>query len=235
MATSGRSGDVDEATELAQLGLEQQAGVRRKEVSHSLGGRVRTVRRSEGVVDVEIHAVCELSRERRVVGRLTGIEARVLEHTDPIVGQQLAQARLDGGHTEIGIGAFRSAEMRTDRDAGRTPVEQQPKRRQRCPDARVVGHAAVFERDVQVGTDEHPLVLDVRFPDRAGRPHGHTALIQNDGRSTSREPFEPAPITAASARDRPADELYPHSLSYQEKTLTSFPCAIVSPESKMDE
>ena len=45
---------------------------------------------------------------------------------------------------------------------------------ERGADARVVGHAPVLERDVEVGADEHALALDVRVADRARPPHSRT-------------------------------------------------------------
>ena len=51
-------------------------------------------------------------------------------------------------------------------------LEQQLERRQRGLDPRVVGDAAVLERDVQVGAEEDALARDVRFPNGARQPHG---------------------------------------------------------------
>ena len=46
---------------------------------------------------------------------------------------------------------------------GRAVIERVPDRRQRSPDARVVGDAAVLERDVEVDTDEHPLAGEIEI------------------------------------------------------------------------
>ena len=43
------------------------------------------MRGAERVVHVEVAAVRELSRERLVVRGLTRVEARVLQHDDPLV------------------------------------------------------------------------------------------------------------------------------------------------------
>jgi len=56
--------------------------------------------------------------------------------------------------------------MRADANGGGTRGEEQLERRQRGADSRVVGHAPVLERDVQVGADEHALAGDVRVANR---------------------------------------------------------------------
>ena len=115
------------------------------------------MRRAEGVVDEEVAALGELARELRVVLRLAGVEARVLEHLDPLVRQERAQPPPDRLDPRRRILALRPAEVRADADAGRAPLEQQLERRQRRADARVVGDLPVLERDVQVGADEDGL------------------------------------------------------------------------------
>ena len=70
---------------LADSGYPVDATV--QEVRDSLGRRVRTVRRAERVVDVDVAAVSELTRELGVVLRLARVEARVLEHPEAVVGQ----------------------------------------------------------------------------------------------------------------------------------------------------
>jgi len=54
---------------------------------------VGSVNRPERVLDEQVATVGELVCERRIVLRLAGVEARVLEDLDPLVGQELAQAR----------------------------------------------------------------------------------------------------------------------------------------------
>src|SRR5215207_2926961 len=90
-------------------------------------------------------------------------------------------------------------------------VEQVSDRRQRGAHARVVGYAPVLERHVEVDADEDALAGHVRLPHRAGPSQSRRCT-----RSTIRQ-------------------LKPHSLSYQENTLTMFPFAIVMSLSKMDE
>ncbi len=59
------------------------------------------MRRAERVVDVEVAALGELAREAGVVLRLARVEARVLEHVDPVVRQQLVQPRRDRRDREL--------------------------------------------------------------------------------------------------------------------------------------
>ena len=81
---------AEQPAEHLELTLEQKPGVGGKHVCHALGGGVRPVRRAEGVVDVEVPASGEPGCARGIVLRLAGIEAGVLEHLDPVVGEQLA-------------------------------------------------------------------------------------------------------------------------------------------------
>ena len=84
---------AEQLAEVRELLLEQQAGVGRKQPGDRLGRGVRAVGRAERVVDVHVAAVRELARVALVVLRLARVEARVLEHVDAVVREQLAQAR----------------------------------------------------------------------------------------------------------------------------------------------
>ena len=126
---------------------------------------------AEGVVHVEVEAVGELAREARVVARLAGVEARVLEHADPLVRQKLAEPGLDGLHRERGVFALRPPEVRADDDLGGAALQQELERRQRGANPRVVGDLPVLERHVQVGAHEHALAGDVGVANRAGIAH----------------------------------------------------------------
>ena len=100
------------------------------------------------------------------------MEARVLEHLDPLVREQRAQVlahRLDPEGRDPPPSAGRDGSRRGSRAA--PALEQQLQRRQRRADARVVGDAPVLERDVQVGADEDGLPVDVRVANRARQPH----------------------------------------------------------------
>jgi hypothetical protein len=56
--------------------------------------------------------------------------------------------------------------MRADDDLGRSSLEQQVQGRQRGADPGVVGDPTVFERNVQIRTDQHPLAADVGVANR---------------------------------------------------------------------
>ena len=129
-----------------------------------------------------------------------------------LVGQQRQQALADGLDPEGRVHALGAAEVRADPDAGDAAPEQVLERGERRADARVVGDAAVLERDVQVGADERDLPLDVRLP------HGARPVVQST-----------FPIRSTRRHE------YPHSLSYQPKIFTSEPFTIVSSVSKMHE
>ena len=129
------------------------------------------MRRAEGVVHVQVAVVGELAREALVVLRLPRVEARVLEHAQALVGQELAQPRFDGAHRVRGVLPLRAAQVRADDDLCRVALEQQLKRRQRGADPRVVGDPPVLEGDVEVGAHEHALAGHVSGSDRAGAPH----------------------------------------------------------------
>jgi hypothetical protein len=83
------------------------------------------VRGAERVVHVQITAVGELAGELRVVLRLARIKARVLEHVDPLVREQLTETRLHRCHRELRIGPPGPAEVRADGDLGRAALQQQ--------------------------------------------------------------------------------------------------------------
>jgi hypothetical protein len=134
---------------------------------------VRAVRGAERVVDVQVGAARELAGVALVVLRLAGLEAGVLEHPQPRVGQQLAQPLLDRAQRELRVRALRAPEVRAHGHLRRAALEQELERRDRRPDARVVGDAAVLERYVEIGADEHALARDVRVPHRARPAHGH--------------------------------------------------------------
>ena len=86
---------AEQPAEMIELGEEQQPRVGRQEVRDGLGRAVGAMRRAERVVHVEVVAVRELARIPLVVLRLARVEAGVLEHAQPVVGDELAQALLD--------------------------------------------------------------------------------------------------------------------------------------------
>ena len=156
---------AEQAAEHLELLLQQQARVGGQQLGDADGGRVRAVRRAEGVVHVEVHARRQLARELRVVPGLARVEAGVLEHAHARVGEQLAQARRNGRDRVRGIRPLRPSQVRADGDLGGPALEQQLERRQGRPDPRVVRHAPVLERHVEVGAQEHALPRDVGVAD----------------------------------------------------------------------
>ena len=142
------------------------------------------MRGAERVEDEQITSFGELPRRLGIVLRLAGIEARVLEDPEAIVGEQLTQARRDRGDLEFGVRAFGTPEMRADDDFARACVEQVPQREQRGLDPRVVCNCPVLEGHVEVGSDENALARDVRLADGPRCVlHGSSFPI----RSTSRQ------------------------------------------------
>ena len=174
-STFDAAGDEHERTlhlseqplQVLELGEEQEAGVGRQHVRDRLRRGMRTVGRAERVVDVEVHSLRQLARGRRVVLRLAGQKARVLEHANAVIGQELREPGRDRRDRERGIDALRTAQVRAHDDLGRAALEQELERRQRRADPRVVGDATVLERHVEVAADEDALSLDLRGLDRA--------------------------------------------------------------------
>ena len=197
IATNGRPGTLEQLPELLELALEQEAGVGREQVRDPLGRGVRTMRRAERVVHVQVGLGGELLRQCGVVRRLARVEPRVLEHTHALVGsEQLEQPLGDRRDRIRGVGPLRAAEVRADDDLCRVALEQQAQGRQRRSDAGVVGHAAVLERDVQVRAHEDSLAGDVGVANRPRAVHGYAvAAAASTGsvspimaiRSTSRQ------------------------------------------------
>ena len=193
---------AEEPTEHLQLLLEQKPCVCREQMRYPLRGRVRSVRRAERVVHEQVPPLGEATRSLRVVLRLARIEARVLEHLEAVVRQELVEARRHGRDRERRIGALRPAEVRADGDVLRTAVEQVAECRQRRANPRVVCDLPVLEGNVQVRPHEDALAADVGVTDRARPVHPY-------GRSL--------PIRSTSRLE------YPHSLSYQPNTFTVRP------------
>ena len=97
--TNGCTGSTVSSRQRRELGFHQQAGVRGQVARHADGRRVRAVRGSEGIVDVEVAALARASaRERRIVGLFPGVEAHVLEEHEAAVGNRAR--RGDGGRTD---------------------------------------------------------------------------------------------------------------------------------------
>ena len=121
---------------------------------------VRAVRRAECVVHVEVAALGELAGEALVVLRLARDRSACSRARWTRSSATSSASRSRTGAIE-NFGAvllgLRPAEVRADAHLRAPAVEQQPERRQRGADARVVGDAAVLERDVEVRADEDDL------------------------------------------------------------------------------
>ena len=129
------------------------------------------MRRSERIEHEDVPALREALRGDGIVLRLSRIEAGVLEHLDPPVGQQLLQTRRDRRHRERGVGSLRPSQVRTHGDVRGVALEEVPEGRQGGTDPGVVGDTAVLEGNVQVGADEHALPRDVSLADGARAVH----------------------------------------------------------------
>ena len=182
---------AQQLSELLELPLQQEPGVGREQLRDAVGRGVRAVRRAESVVDEEVGAVGELAPNSRVVRRLARVEARVLEHADPLVAgaarasraRDRASSRTPGPAPSAGRGASRRHLARRRAPAGSSSVGS---------DARIrVSSAtrAVLERHVQVGAHEHVLAGDVGVANGA-RPSaldgGRQRRADLETRSTSR-------------------------------------------------
>src|SRR5207248_1677202 len=124
--------------------------------------------------------------------------------------EELGEAPGDGRERVFGLElALRgTAEVRSDHHRGAL-LERVPDRRHRGADARVVGDAAILERHVQIRADEYPFAAQVHV--------GHALELH-------RHYFASATPTSAKATATSSMRLEkPHSLSYQEYTLTRVP------------
>ena len=160
---------------------ESACGVRQPQ-RHVVDARVLAVHGAEPVADVHLGEAGELVGERAalvvVLGRLTLVEAQVLEQRDLSVGESvdrragavahrvgrerdvaaehLAQPGGDRRERVRRVGcAFGSAEVRADDDA-RAAVGEIGQRGRAGPDATVVADRVAVERDVEVRPDEDP-------------------------------------------------------------------------------
>ena len=113
----------------------------------------------------------EVACRLRVVLRLAGQEARVLEHPQAWIGCELGEAGRDGRDRILRVGPLRPAEVRADRDLGGVSVEEEPDGRDGRPDPGVVCHLAALERDVQVRAHENALSGHVGCLDGARQRH----------------------------------------------------------------
>ena len=186
-STNGRSTSPSSLPRFSSSALEQQPRVGGQQVrdaprwTHARGAPSRTRRsRRDRMPSASSRANC------RVVLRLAGDEARVLEHPDPVVRQELARAVPPRARSRSRVGAFRPAEVRADAHLGCAALEQELERRQGRADPRVVGDVAVLERDVEVGAHEDRLPATSASSTERGSAQHAASGSSSSTRSTSR-------------------------------------------------
>ncbi len=168
--------------------LDQESGRGRQEMRQPLGGGVRPVRGTEGVVDVHVAHDRKLLGEARVVGRLFLVEAHVFEHQHVAglegLGHRLGlrpdaiRRHFHGLLQKLGQPVRRDlqAELRRRTALGPAQVAHEHERgarllqdirdgRQGLADARVVGDFSVLHRHVEIDAHEHALVPEVHVLD----------------------------------------------------------------------
>ena len=172
--------------------LHGAAGIGRKFPRQALGRSVRAMRGGESVVDIEVAELRERRDEIRRVLFLAGMEAGVFEHQhvarlhrrdgllgiwpDAILreGDRLAENFRDRGHDRRQrlalVAALGPAEMRK-QDRLAALVRDLADRRDGRADARVVGHAPVLHRHVEIDAHQHALVLYVGLVEGAEVGH----------------------------------------------------------------
>src|SRR4030088_1669031 len=188
---------------------------------------------AEGVVDVQLAKVGQLPGEVRVVFCLSRIEADVLEHhdlavahrldgsldrrTDAVVqmahgaadqlAEPLCQRRGSVSCLDLSVGP---AEMR-DQDHARASLEQVLDGRDRLPNPGIVDDPAVLDRDVEVDAYQDALARNVDVTNGGLLQRSADRMCRLVGGQFSRSPMNTVRSTTR--------QEYPHSLSYQEKTL----------------
>jgi hypothetical protein len=197
----GAGGVVQEPAEHLDLALHQSSGDRRASAREHQGRQgahagMRPMGSSEGIVDVGVGELGEASRERPVVGFLTGVEPQVLQQHDRVVGQGLGRRLGQRPHgladqrgESVGHGCQSQVVVR--RSLGTTEVRSQDEPGPALPqrtqgghgrgDARVVGHRPRLERHIEVGADEHARAGDLaEVVERAQRHVVVPAVTQSD-------------------------------------------------------
>ncbi|BFO20549.1 hypothetical protein SHKM778_69370 [Streptomyces sp. KM77-8] len=189
---------VGELLQDADLGGDEVAGVVRQPRGEVEDRGVPPVHRAEAVAHVDVgeggEPVGEVAALGVVLGRLTGVEAEVLDDGDLAVGkagdgggggladgvgrerhagaEEFIEARGGRGEREGGVrGALGAAQVRADDHAG-ARLGEGPDGGQHGADTAVVGDGGAVQRHVEVGTDEDPPARDAfgeEFVDRLHR------------------------------------------------------------------
>ena len=167
----------EQSTENLDLACQQPTRGRRQHERRSDDRRVRPVRGAERVVDVDVAQLGQVRGERRIVRFLAGVEAQVLDQHHPAGleglrpaqrleagdlgrqrdsdAEQLAQAHRDRRERTLWIDlALRPTEVGAAHDL-RATLSQVFDGRKRRGDAQVVLDAAVAQRNVEVGAQQH--------------------------------------------------------------------------------
>jgi hypothetical protein len=166
---------LEQPREGLQFGLQQQPGGSRQQVGDALGGGVRAMSGTKGVVDVEVCLGGQLGGQRGIVPLLAGVEAEVLEH--PQVARLLAEGDVaveqlcdpvgDRAQRQLRLSlAPRATQMRAQHHP-RAALQQQLDGRHRGLNAGVVGDPPAVQRHVQVGPHQHPLAGHVQIANAA--------------------------------------------------------------------
>ncbi len=167
------------------------------QMGDAFGRGMGPVRGAERIVDVDVGEGRQRLRQLRVVLRLPGLVAHVLEHQQ-LTGAELLRGRGDRiaddrrrkcdvdpdelgepprrrCERELRLAVLRATEVR-DEDHARTTIAQGLDRGQRRTDARVVRDrrpavGGLLERHVEVDADEHTLAVQIlrKVPQRAHR------------------------------------------------------------------
>jgi hypothetical protein len=177
--------------------------------------RVRAMRCSERIIDVDVREARQRVGEDVVVGRLSRVEAEVLQQEDlarfqvvrlptgvvpddvgrhdDLTVEQLAEPRRHRRHGVRGVrGALGTTEVGCDDDA-RTLSEQVLDRRYRGTHTEVVGDLPFAERHVQVGPYEDTFPRGIQIVERRDR------IEQRRAHSTASVVRTPASVGATEA------------------------------------
>ena len=120
------------------------------------------------------------------------------------LAEPIRQWRGPVGIVDLAVG---TAEM-GDHDHARTALDQVLDGRERLADPGIVDDTAVLDRDVEVDADQHALARDVEVANRG--------FLERAAQADVGSQFSRSPMNTARSTTR---QEYPHSLSYQEKTL----------------
>jgi len=184
------------------------------------------MRRAKGIHDKKITKACHLPGKRLIILGLACVEAHVLTEDEltgcrcdlsaiePVTNhrhltpEQFTESLCHRGQRGLGVKAsgLGSAQVTHHHHPG-AGGEQPLKRRECCLQAGFIGDCAVFQRNIQVLANQHALARNIDIIQRA---NGHylACII--------------ATVVSSMRLEKP------HSLSYQEQTLTRRPLTLVS-------